>query len=63
MLAKYPHLRGVTMEETDTKKILPVHVILGANEYTKIKMASCQRVGDMGEPVAEQDHAVLRGRG
>ena len=54
LLAKYPHLQGVQMEETDTKKILPIHVILGANEYTKIKMAGYQRAGAMGEPIAEQ---------
>ena len=30
------------MEETDTKELLPIHVILGANEYTKIKMAGYQ---------------------
>ena len=28
----YPHLKGVHMEESHTKEILPVHVILGANE-------------------------------
>jgi len=54
LLTKYPHLHGVEMEETDTKKILPIHVILGANEYTKIKMAGYQRAGAMGEPIAEQ---------
>jgi len=54
LLTKYPHLHGVEMEETDTKRILPIHVILGANEYTKIKMAGYQRAGAMGEPIAEQ---------
>ena len=42
------------MEQTDTKKILSIHVILGANEYTKIKMAGYQRVGKTEEPIAEQ---------
>ena len=42
------------MEETDTKKILPIHVILGANEHTKIKMTGYQRVREIGEPIAEQ---------
>jgi len=54
LLAQYPHLHGVEMEETDVKKILPFHVILGANEYTKIKMAGYQRTGAMGKPIAEQ---------
>ena len=26
----YPHLKGVEMDDTDTKPFLPVHVILGA---------------------------------
>ena len=33
------------MEETDKKELLPIHVILGANEYTRIKMAGYQRTG------------------
>ena len=43
LLSRYPHLKGVHMEESDTKESLPIHVILGANEYTKIKMAGYQR--------------------
>ena len=54
MLGRYPHLKGVRMEETDTKELLPIHVILGANEYTKIKMAGYRRAGAVGEPIAEQ---------
>ena len=37
MISKYRHLKGVTMEDTDTKSLLPVHVILGASDYAKIK--------------------------
>ena len=54
MVERYPHLKGVRMEETDTKELLPIHVILGANEYTKIKMAGYQRAGAVGQPIAEQ---------
>ena len=54
MLGRYPHLKGGRMEETDTKELLPIHVILEANEYTKIKMAGHQRPGAVGEPIAEQ---------
>ena len=32
---------------------LPVHVILGVNEYTIIKTQDRQRVGLPGEPIAE----------
>ena len=42
------------MEETDTKELLPIYVILEANENTKIKMADYQRAGAVGEPMAEQ---------
>ena len=46
MLKRYSHLKGVQMEETDTKKILPIHVVLGANEYTKNQdgwLSTCRR--------------------
>ena len=51
------------MEETDTKELLPIHVILGANEYTKTKMAAYQCAGAVGKPIAEQtrfDDNVIR---
>jgi len=54
IIKKYPYLEGVLMEDTATKPLLPIHVILGVNEYTKIRMSGCQRAGEMGEPVAEQ---------
>ena len=41
------------MEDTDLKKMLPVHVILGASDYARIKTRESQRTGAMGEPVAE----------
>ena len=30
---RYPHLRGVRVEDTDSKSQHPVHVILGARDY------------------------------
>ena len=42
------------MKETDANKLLPIHVILGANEYSKIKTAGYQRAGAVGEPIAKQ---------
>ena len=53
MISKYRHLKGVTMEDTDTKSLLPVHVILGASDYAKMKTRESQRIGAIGEPVAE----------
>lgn len=53
MIKRYDHLRGVYMDDVDKKSKLPVHLILGTNEYTKIKTSEPQRAGAMGEPVAE----------
>lgn len=53
MINKYPHLKGVHMEDVNVKKILPVHVILGASDYARIKTRESQLTGAMGEPVAE----------
>ena len=55
MISKYPHLKGVYMEDTDLK-MLPVHVILGTSDYARIKTCESQRTGAMGEPVAEYTH-------
>ena len=52
-IAKYQHLKGVEIDDTDIKPELPIHVILGASEYAKIKTNSAPRVGEPGEPIAE----------
>ena len=45
-----PHLKGVRMDDDDdTKKMLPVHIILGA----EIRTGERLRVGRRGDPVAE----------
>ena len=51
---KYPHLKGVRMEDRDDKQRLPVHLILGTSEYAKIKTETAPRVGRPGEPIAEK---------
>ena len=48
-----PHLKGVRMDDDDTKKMLPVHMILGANDFAKIRTGERLRVGRRGDPVAE----------
>lgn len=50
----YPHLKGVEMDDTDTKSLQPVHVILSAGVYARIKTDTRPRVGNQGEPVAER---------
>ena len=53
MLTKYPHLTGIKMNENQTKAILPIHVILGASDFTKIKTQERTRIGQIGDPVPE----------
>ena len=44
----YYHLKDRAINDTDTKKELPVHVILGVGDYTKIKTQEKARVGQSG---------------
>ena len=37
LLRKHDHLRGVTMDDSDTKPQLPIHLVLGNGEYARIK--------------------------
>ena len=41
------------MNDTDEKEQLPVHIILGASDFAKIKMKKRPRVGKICEPFAE----------
>jgi hypothetical protein len=41
------------MENTDSKERLPVHIILGASEYAKLKTNTPPKVGTPGQPIAE----------
>ena len=54
MIETYDHLKDIKMNERDTKPELPIHVILGASDYVKIKMQTCPRVGKINEPIAEK---------
>ncbi len=42
------------MVDTDTKKQLPIHVILGSGDYARIKTPTKPLIGRDGEPVAER---------
>ena len=44
------HLAGVTMDDEDTKPELPIHLILGASEYSRIKTQTKPKSGKAGEP-------------
>ena len=49
----YQHLKDIKINNHDKKRELPIHVILGMNDYTKIKTKERPRVGLPGEPIAE----------
>ena len=53
VLAEHSHLRRVHMDDDDRKSQLPVHLILGANNFSKICSGERLRVGRRGDPVAE----------
>ena len=52
LLQSYSHLRGVLIDNNDTKAELPVHIVLGASDFSKIKTSIPARIGKAGEPVA-----------
>lgn len=37
VLAEYRHLRGVYIDDDDDKRVLPAHLILGANNFARIR--------------------------
>ena len=53
LIEKYKHLRQVKMHETETKKSLPIYVVLGSGEYARVKTKEKPLIGNEGEPVAE----------
>ena len=52
LLGRHPHLEGVVMDDNDNKTNLPVHLILGISECTRISTAEPQRIGGEWDPVA-----------
>ena len=54
IVESYAHLKGVEMTYCDPQPYLPIHLILGASEYTGIKTSELHCVGLLGEPVAEK---------
>ena len=41
------------MDEFQTKAVLPIHVILGASDFNKIKTKEAQRIEKIGDPIAD----------
>ena len=42
------------MHYSDTNKLLPIYIILGVSDFAILKMRTCLRVGQIGEPLAKQ---------
>lgn len=52
-IANNSHLIGVELDDQSLDRHLPVHIILGANEYAKIRTSTQPRVGRRGKPGAK----------
>ena len=53
IINQFQHLKDIQMNDKDTKSSLPMHLILGASEYSKNKVQKLPRIGQLGEPIAE----------
>ena len=53
LLNNHPHQRGVVIDDNDMKPPLPVHLLIGANDFAKVRTSERLRVGRRGDPVAE----------
>ena len=54
MIETYDYLKGIKMNERDTKPELPIHAILEASDFVKLKMQKCPRVGKINKPIAKE---------
>lgn len=54
LIHKYSHLQGVEITDHDIKEQLPVHVVLGSEEYARIKTDARPQIGREGEPLGEK---------
>ena len=53
LLTKHSHLTGIKMNENQTERVLPIHVILRARIVKKIKTQEKILIGQIDEPVTE----------
>ena len=53
VIESFPHLEGGSATETETKTLLPIHIVLGNRDYSRIKTETPARIGKDREPVAE----------
>jgi len=53
LIVRNPHLSGVVMNDVYTESRLPVHIILGAGDYAKVKTENVPKIDEPGLPLAE----------
>ena len=53
LIQNFSHLNGVNVNDHSTKDELPIHIVLGTGEFTKIRTPTAPRVGEVGQPTAE----------
>ena len=53
LIQQYTHLKDVIMDDDYEKEELPIHLVIGGGDFTKIKMPVAPRIGNAGEPIAE----------
>ena len=56
MIQEFRHLKGVSMDDTDSKANLPIHMILEPSEYTRIKTKHILQMGEAGGLRAGNGH-------
>ena len=56
----YQHLKDIKINDHDKKRQLPVHVILGMNDYARIKTQEIPKPELRGEPVALDERNYKR---
>ena len=59
LINKYRHLKGVNIEDTDTKSPLPIHLILGASDYTNIETPGPRRTAAIGGSSCHQGQRTV----
>ena len=54
LLQRYKYLKGVYLNDQIDKPVLPIHVVLGAGDYARIKTKAQPLIGQEREPIAEK---------
>ena len=54
LLEKYNHLKGAKLEDRNTRPEIPIHVVMGTSDYAMVKNTTAQKVGLLGQLIAER---------